>query len=48
MGLQLRKVASIGGQSVTWSINPEYNLRNFPEQPQWSLRLGFALLVPGG
>jgi hypothetical protein len=48
IGLQLSKVASIGGQSVKWSINPEYNLRNLQELPEWSIRLGFALLVPGG
>jgi len=48
IGLQVSKVASIGGQSVKWSINPEYNLRNLQGLPEWSIRLGFSLLVPGG
>jgi len=48
IGLQLSKVANIGGQAVKWSINPEYNWRNLQGLPQWSLRLGFSLLVPGG
>jgi len=34
-------------QSMKWSLNPEYNLRNRQGLPEWSLRLGFSLLVPG-
>jgi len=47
IGVQLSKVMSIGGQSMKWSLNPEYNLRNRQGLPEWSLRLGFSLLVPG-
>lgn len=47
VGLLLSKVASIGGQSVKWSINPEYNLRDQQGLPKWTVRLGFSLLVPG-
>ena len=48
VGLQLSKVASIGGQSVKWSINPEYNLRDQQGLPEWTIRFGVSLLVPGG
>jgi len=48
MGLQLNEVASVRGRSVTWSANPEYYLRNLQGQREWSLRLGFSLLVPSG
>jgi hypothetical protein len=47
IGLQLSKVGSLGGQAVKWSINPEYNLRDLDGAPEWSIRLGFSLLVPG-
>ncbi|MCC5861155.1 MAG: hypothetical protein JJT93_04500 [Gammaproteobacteria bacterium] len=47
IGLQLSKVASLGGQSVKWSLNSEYNLRSLQGQAEWSIRLGFSLLVPG-
>jgi hypothetical protein len=46
--VQLSKVARIGGQSIKWSINPEYNLRDLDGFPEWSLRFGLSLLVPGG
>jgi len=48
IGAQLSKVARIGGQSIKWSINPEYNLRDLDGVPEWSLRFGLSLLVPGG
>ncbi|MCP1675650.1 hypothetical protein J2T57_002800 [Natronocella acetinitrilica] len=47
VGLLLSKVMSLGGQSVKWSINPEYNLRDQQGLPKWSVRLGFSMLVPG-
>ena len=48
VGVQLSRVTRIGGQSVKWSINPEYNLRDRQGLPEWTIRLGFQLLVPGG
>ena len=48
LGVQLSRVASVGGQSVKWSINPEYNLRDRDGLPEWSVRFGFSLLAPGG
>jgi hypothetical protein len=48
LGLQLSKVSSIGGQAVKWSLNPEYNARSLDGTPQWTIRAGFSLLVPGG
>lgn len=48
IGAQLSKVTRIGGQSIKWSINPEYNLRDLDGVPEWSLRFGLSLLVPGG
>lgn len=48
IGVQLSKVTSFGGQSVKWSINPEYNLRDRQGLGEWTIRLGFQLLVPGG
>ncbi|MFO8152948.1 hypothetical protein [Thioalkalivibrio sp.] len=48
IGVQLSKVMSVGGQSVKWSINPEYNLRDLDGLPEWNVRFGLSLLVPGG
>ena len=48
LGIQLSKVMSVGGQSVKWSINPEYNLRDLDGLPEWNVRFGLSLLVPGG
>jgi hypothetical protein len=48
IGAQLSRVMSVGGQSIKWSINPEYNLRDRQGLPEWTIRLGFQLLVPGG
>ena len=48
VGVQLSRVTNVGGQSVKWSINPEYNLRDRDGLPEWSVRFGLSLLVPGG
>ncbi|HKL63839.1 MAG TPA: hypothetical protein VJ883_10760 [Woeseiaceae bacterium] len=48
VGIQLSKVGSIAGQSIRWSVNPEYNLRNREGLQEWTIRLSFSVLVPGG
>ncbi len=48
IGVQLSRVINVGGQSIKWSINPEYNLRDLDGLPEWSVRFGLSLLVPGG
>nr|WP_296749452.1 hypothetical protein [Thioalkalivibrio sp.] len=48
IGVQLSRVMNVGGQSIKWSINPEYNLRDLDGLPEWSVRFGLSLLVPGG
>lgn len=48
IGVQLSRVVNVGGQSIKWSINPEYNLRDLDGLPEWSVRFGLSLLVPGG
>ena len=46
IGLQVAKVAKLGGQPVRFLINPEYNARTIPGAPQWSFRFGFTILAP--
>jgi len=48
IGAQLSRVMNVGGQSIKWSINPEYNLRDLDGMPEWSVRFGLSLLVPSG
>lgn len=48
IGMQVSKVTSIGGESAKVSFNPEYNLRTLDGTPEWTLRFGLSLLVPGG
>ena len=48
LGVQLSKVGAIGGQAVKWTLNPEYNMRDLDGAPEWTVRLGFSILVPGG
>lgn len=48
VGVQSGIATSVGGQSVKWSINSEYNLRDRDGLPEGSVRFGLSLLVPGG
>ncbi len=46
IGVQLAKVQKLGKQPVRFLFNPEYNARNYPGAPHWSLRFGFSILAP--
>lgn len=46
IGILVSKVTQIGGQAMKFSLNPEYNARNLPGLPHWTVRFGISVLAP--